>query len=561
MTHSLKFRAIVLAVCWLAVASAIQADDPVPPQLLDASPPSKNIFQLPDGSLSILYLQRGKGCVSIRSTDGGETWSAPREEFPFTKPGSGIPLTLVDRDGELHAFLTVRRGAGRRPTADYFIDIWHCRTTNERSQWSEPQRIFAGYVGALNGVTQLPSGRIVLPQQYWVPGRKSAPPTGSHVVTTNYSDDGGKTWTLSPAELTAPCVPDYIGSNYGACEPVILPLKDGRAWMLMRSQTGFMYESFSPDGAEWSPAVASQFRASNSPASLLRLKDGRIVVFWNNCENPSRVDRAPIYTTRDALHAAISDDEGQTWQGFREVVRDPLRNESPPKQGDRGTAYPFTAETADGKIVLATGQGGGRTALVRVDPDWLTAKTHADDFSAGLDLWCTFKPFGAVERYWRDRTAGPELIDHPEEPGRKVLHVRRPDEKPADEAVWNYPAGRSGRLTLRIKLQPGFEGGRIALADRFIPPGDPVTDELAAYILPLPFDGLSADDKWHTLVFSWNLDQRTCDITVDGRPAEKLSLRNGESDALSYLRLASTAEAVDRAGILIESVDVTVDEH
>ena len=556
--HSLLTAAMLAAVAMIT-SVAYAESPPTPPQLLDASPPSKNIVRLPDGSLEILYLQPGKRCVSIRSTDGGETWSQPREEFPFTKPSSGIPVTLVDRDGALHAFITVRRGDGRKPTVDYFIDIWHCRTLKERTVWSEPQRIFSGYVGSLNGVTQLPSGRIVLPHQYWVPGRKSAPPTGSHIVTTTYTDDSGKTWTQSPAQLTAPCAANYIGSNYGACEPCMLPLKDGRVWMLMRSQTGYMYQSFSPDGADWTPAQASPFRASNSPANLLRLTDGRIVVFWNNCENPSRVDGAPIYTSRDALHAAISKDEGQTWKGFREVVRDPLRNETPPKQGDRGTAYPFSAETPDGNIVLATGQGGGRISLMRIDPDWISASTSADDFSGGIDGWSTFKPFGPAARYWRDRTTGPVLIDHPSQSGKQVFHVRRPDEKPADEAVWNFPAGRTGQLTLRLKSQPGFQGGQIALADRFIPPGDPVTEKLAAFVLPLSADGDIADNNWHTVELSWNLAERVCRVKIDGMSTTKLPLVNSESGAVSYLRLASTAAGLDKAGFLVESVraDVT----
>ncbi len=336
-----------------AAATVADADDGTAPEIVDSAPPSRNLFRLPNGTLQILYLVAGKHAVSVTSTDSGQTWSQPRVEFEFAKPSSGIPLTLVDRNGELHAFLTVKRGSGR-PTITGFYDVWHCRTAQQRTGWSRPKRIFAGYVGSLNGVTQLKSGRIVLAQQYWVDGRESAPPTGSHVVTTNYSDDNGETWQLAPVELTAPCRADYIGSNYGACEPSILELTDGRVWMLMRTQTGFLYESFSPDGVGWSPARPTRFRSSNSPSNLLRLSDGRIALFWNHCEDPSRVDGASIYTTRDALHMAISSDEGQTWHGYREVFRDPLRNESPPTRGDRGPAYQFTAQVAEGSTRRGT---------------------------------------------------------------------------------------------------------------------------------------------------------------------------------------------------------------
>ena len=462
--------------------------------------------------------------------------------------------------------MLVLRGSGRRPTLDYFYDIWHAATRAGRTRWSDPKRIFEGYVGALNGVLQLESGRIVVPHQFWVPGLRSEPPTGSHVVTTSYSDDGGRSWRISPARLTSPCRSDYIGSNYGATEPVAVQLRDGRVWMLIRTQTGFLYESFSPDGVEWSEARPTPFRSSNSPANLLRLPDGRLVVFWNNCENPSRVDGEPVYTTRDALHVAVSTDEGRTWKGYREAFRDPNRNQPPPRRGDRGTAYPFSAATRDGQVILATGQGQGRIALVRIDPEWIGATSRKDDFSSGLEGWSVFKPFGPAEYYWRDRVQGPRLVDHPNHSGAKVLQVRRPDEKSGDEAVWNFPAGRRGQVSLRILLPEGFEGGVIALADRFIQPTEPSAERLEVFRLHLDAGGkieggpILAKDRWHALRLSWDLDRNRCSVAVDGEPALVLARLNAGSDPLSYLRLRSNAKSPDPSGMLIERVAAMRDE-
>ena len=45
-----------------------------------------------------------------------------------------------------------------------------------------------------------------------------------------------------------------------------IELRDGRLWMLMRTQTGFLYESFSRDqGENWSEAGPSRFISSSSP--------------------------------------------------------------------------------------------------------------------------------------------------------------------------------------------------------------------------------------------------------------------------------------------------------
>lgn len=534
------------------------------PVVVCTSPPGNCVVLLPDGTLKNLFLVQGKHCASSISTDG-RSWSEPKVEFVFTRDESGVPVALVDHDGELHAFLLVRRGTGGRPGVDYFYDIWHCRTSDNRSKWSQPKCIFEGYVGALNGVAQLSSGRIVLPQQYWVEGSKCAPPTGCHVVTTNYSDDAGKAWKLSSAKLTAPCYADYPGSNYGACEPVILELKDGRAWMLMRTQTGSLYESFSRDGVHWSQAEATRFCSSNSPASLLRLPDGRIVVFWNNCENPSRVNGLAIYTNRDALHAAISDDEGKTWCGYREVVRDPKRNEPPPKRGDRGTAYPFSTATRNGKILLSTGQGAGRRVFILIDPEWLCATHHEDDFSNGLDEWSVFKPFGPVTgRVWRNRTVGAHLINHPDKAGAKVLHVRRPDEKDGDCAVWNFPIGSKGKLTMNIMLQEGFGGASIALADRFITPNDPVADKLVPFKLTIGADGQLPGGaklqtgRWYRLDLIWDIEKDQCRVLADGKQAAILPRLNKDSEDIGYLRLHSTAKTIEPAGFLVEYVKVDI---
>ena len=76
---------------------------------------------------------------------------------------------------------------------------------------------------------------------------------------------------------------------------------------------------------------------------------------------PPRADGAGVYGGRDALHIAVSEDEGKTWRGFREIYLDHRRNDNPAKNGDRGTAYPLAAYTNDGRIVVLAGQGkGGR---------------------------------------------------------------------------------------------------------------------------------------------------------------------------------------------------------
>jgi hypothetical protein len=553
--------AMVLLVA--LIDPAIGADPPIDLGGYEAATPGAPNYAnaavtLPDGTIESFFRRSADGAVSIfamRSTDEGRTWTAPAPLVGLSLERWGGPMPLLAQDGVLHFVIPKVRGEGRRPNVDRFIDLYHVRSIANRSAWSAPQRIYEGYCGALQGVFQLKRGRIIAPFADWLPGVPTAPPTGPSVTTCVYSDDGGDSWQRSPAQLTAPCHDGYNGGNYGACEPTLLELKDGRVWMLIRTQDGFLYESFSPDGVDWSTAKPSRFHSSNSPAFPVRLPDGRIVVFWNNCEMPPRVDGQGVYGGRDALHAAISADEGKTWRGFREVYRDPTRNGSPPKDGDRGTAYPHATVTASGTILLVSGQGTNRRRRFLIDPDWLLETKQADDFD-NLDAWHVFKGFGPASRFWRDRESGPQLIPHPEKSGANALKLQRLEGKDADGAVWNFPAGREGRLTLGLLVRRGFQGAQISLIDRMLDPCDDQGEQLSQFTFSMRDGGLITPDRWHRVEMAWKTDE--CQVLVDGQLVTTLAARSELADGVSYLRLRSLASDLDREGFLVESVSVEV---
>jgi hypothetical protein len=110
-------------------------------------------------------------------------------------------------------------------------------------------------------------------------------------------------------------------------------VKGGRVWNLVRVQWGSFYESFSGDGSRFSEPQPAALVNSDSPAGLTRTDDGRLVLLWNNCQRYSYA-----LGGRQVLHAAVSEDEGKTWIGYREVMRAPKADEPPPPGGDFGTA-------------------------------------------------------------------------------------------------------------------------------------------------------------------------------------------------------------------------------
>lgn len=539
------------------------------PQVIGPSPNNEpSVVQLPDGVMKIFHMdEENEVCLSIASDDDGVTWSESHPEFIVPEETSYNTLSLLDAKGELHLFFLVRRGTGNRQLGvDLFYDVWHCRTSGGGKEWGEPKRVFAGYVGSIRSAVQLPSGRIVLPVGEWIGGRPTAPPHGANEIVVLYSDDDGDTWQQSPARLTTPV--RQWGIGVGAVEPSVLELQNGTLWMLIRNDNGQLYQSFSPDGIDWTPPEPSRFASSESPSQILRLTDGRIILFWNNCLAAPTVgpDAYPHYSGRDAMHAAISEDDGLTWRGFREVFRDPFRDDPPPRRGDRGTAYPRAAETPGGYVILTSGQGEERRKIVRFHPDWLYEVNQEEDFSSGLENWHVFRSVGPVEYVWKNRVAGAQLVDHPTEPGEKALHLKKQDEEVPDGAVWNFPNGRTGRLEVRLMLPSDSGGAEISLLDRMVEPSADYESAARIFSLPIKFDGSTPFDapvppnQWCCLSFDWDLERQSCRVLVDDKHLGELRMLRSSENGISYLSLQSSSPTTNEVGFFVDKVVAHITE-
>lgn len=507
------------------------------------------VLRLPDDSMRVYYILRpsGEELRSIGSHDGGFTWGDDRLEFKLPGAAYYAVQVAIDHAGEVQAIFHIR-GEGNRGYRGRHYNVWHNRTEGGRSRWGEPKQILEGYVGSLRGFAVLRSGRLLLPMGVAVSERQQAPSSGPDYgwndVAVMISDDRGATWRTSPDRLKVVQDNTRGRTRYGAVEPAVRELEDGRVWMLIRTKNGHLYESYSTDGGErWPQPEPSRLISSDSPAATVRLSDGRLVLFLNACQ---RWDDPMSYAVggREALHAAISDDEGATWRGFREVLRD-LRGDA---KGDRGTAYPSAAETADGKIVLVSGQGEERKSILLLDPDWLEEVRHADAFDDGLGGWTTFGGRGS------------ELIAHPDKTDAQVLLIAKTDADAEGGATWNFPAGAAGELRLRVRPREGWRGTTLSLTDHFSVIADTAAAENAVYTVALGAVAggveLSAD-RWHDLTLTWKADG-SASLVVDGGTTHELPRLREPAFGVNYLRLVSAADAADPAGLLVEHVAVEV---
>jgi Neuraminidase (sialidase) len=253
-----------------------------------------------------------------RSTDNGKTWSEP--------------WLMSKTDGksvECHHNTILNLGSGKLGMVYATRDVPKSRvgrdggtvfaTSSDNGQtWSNVSVIEPRFGICCTGhAIVMSTGRIVAPVFKWI----SYDPTGeaesmiSPSVSYAYvyvSDDQGQTWTQSLSELFV----SHYRAAYDLEEPAVIELKDGRLLMHMRSQLGRGFRCWSEDGGIcWSRPDPLPYAAGYTPHCLKRLPGGELLTIW------TQVSRQEILTGfhRHRLSCAISRDDGQTWENFKNL--------------------------------------------------------------------------------------------------------------------------------------------------------------------------------------------------------------------------------------------------
>lgn len=364
------------------------------------------ITALKDGSLLWVttdpeapYLSKAMWSISRlsvrRSIDGGKSWSDGRLLQQGTQAYSLLSHNIYQtKSGTvLHIFVRYsgydyETGTPEKSLSEVFIQ----RSNDNGKNWSEAEKLPTGerYQGDILSMEQLRDGRIVYPFCF-LSNVKS-----QFVVSVMYSDDDGKTWKRSSSVLRT----GGSGFESGASEPTVVELPDGKLWMLIRAQTGFLWESFSTDrGQTWTPATESVLPSSNSPATALKLKNGEIAIAWNNHVDSNYA--------RQSLVIGLTRD-GKTFSGLREIDSTDFTDD--PTASIPHATYAYLSEMKDGKLAVSYNKGNwsrhNRPTLAIIGKEWILAKQDEANFQNGRTGWHTIDPgtkaSAATETYYND---------------------------------------------------------------------------------------------------------------------------------------------------------------
>ena len=465
--------------------------------------------------------------------------------------------------------------------------------------------------------TRLPWRKLELRQIIALSGRQRLLAAFSNVRCENgecyhaavaHSDDDGRTWKLVHVDpvpgverqFAADKRPHWFNDG---CEPSITELKDGSVLMAVRTSGPLAAFYRSTDGGEtWGkPWTDPAFHQANTMPLLFRLRDGRLVFFWNNTAmlptlgtaNYPEMDPSTqkgvwesFFTNRDALHAAISEDDGKTWIGFREIALNPIRNDhdfrelgyvnalgfKDRKEGDKSVHQTQALELPNGKVLIAYGQNPSARRLAVFDPSWLYEKSRTEDFYGGLVNVSTHlyvKSMAGGSRGWSGHCAFNRLPgcaierESSDDPKirRQSLHLCRiPDERLVSDrqgVVWNFPATRKGHVEIDCRVNGA--GFRLSLLDHWCNPCDwTVADQS---FVSVPVDVPSAGKGvWTTVSVSWDLETGSA-VLCDGTTCRKLDLRTSGLSRFgaSYLHLQTLAEGRDPDGAWFRAFRMAAD--
>jgi predicted neuraminidase len=127
------------------------------------------------------------------------------------------------------------------------------------------------------------------------------------------------------------------GGEYGAIQPTILRLRDGRLLALNRSRQDRVLATTSNDSGEsWSPLVPTALPNPSAGIDGVTLRDGRLLLVYNH------TTRGP--GSRARLNVALSDD-GSAWSAVWE-----LENQSAPGAPRGEYSYPAVIQAGDGRV-------------------------------------------------------------------------------------------------------------------------------------------------------------------------------------------------------------------
>lgn len=306
-----------------------------------------SITEAPNGDLLVTWYSGSyesaddQALFISRRKKGERVWSKP--ELLLKSPGKPPGNAIVWTDKRDRVWLLWGRMDGTQPmmrgTGWDQCRLFYRTSDDSGVTWSKDEPFFHDTLGWLprNLTVWLHDGTLIVPISDELHG---------HGVDLSFflaTKDDGATWTQS-------------GIMRGGEQPTFIERKDGTLVAYLRVRPNIKSSESHDGGKTWSEPVATQWKNPDAGISMRKLKNGHVLLVFNNQDN-----------SRTPLHIALSTDEARTWSK-------PLQLESNPGE----YSYPSVMQSSDGKIHIIYTFRRYSIKHVELNEDWFTRLARPD---------------------------------------------------------------------------------------------------------------------------------------------------------------------------------------
>lgn len=330
------------------------------PELFPMSHAS-NLIALRNGDLLCFYFsgkEEGASNVAIvmsRLPEGSRRWTTPVVVAQRAGHSLQNPVPFELSAGHLWLLYTAQVGLD-----EHTAEISRQESKDNGRTWAKPAVFFAK-AGSYdrNKFVVMKRDEWMLPM-YYMPSASIVEGANRNYSAVQITTDRGQYWKE--------CV---IPGSDGLVQPSVVKLSKHHYLALMRSRDAdWIYQATSADGCNWSRPIATVLPNNNSSIQLIRLRDGHLVLAFNNSQAQT-VRGKPMVSWRKPLSVALSVNDGKTWDWVRDVERGrPWIKWSEDETADE-YSYPSIVETRDGMLYLSYTYNRKTIKVISFEEGWI----------------------------------------------------------------------------------------------------------------------------------------------------------------------------------------------
>lgn len=339
--------------------------------VLYSSSHAANLLQLRNGDVLCVWFSgtwegdSNVGIVVSRLPKGATRWTDTKLIDRHEGKSYQNPVLFEAPDGTVHLYHTTQDANIGEANAH----VLHAVSKDHGKTWSQPELLF-DKPGSFtrHPLLVLSDGTWMLPLTY-VTSAGIGKGAETNYSSTMLSRDNGAHW--------AECL---IPGSQGKVQPSIAALAPDRLVAFFRSRASDnVFRSQSADGCHWSQPVRTALPNNNSSVQAFRLKDGNLVLAFNNSAvvrpDPDSTGSKPTGGLRKPLSLALSEDGGQTWRYVRDIETGRpgygMAERDAKVPGREEYSYPTVIQRSDGKIMVAFTYRRQTIKVVTVSEGWI----------------------------------------------------------------------------------------------------------------------------------------------------------------------------------------------